>query len=239
MRGNPTTDPLAILAPDAVAVDTVATASLLQWKLLQAGPWRSMDVPPVRREVLLACSWPPWFTYAVWSWARRLEWTESEGDGRAKIGATNVELLVCFVLETGVIPPTSLNKARTADSAPRRFLEPVCLRNLKQNLVAAVRQMERLCGFPIWPRKRRKCFALRSLGRQEACHGTCLRPKFPQLDVMGEMLQKVVRQSSAVPLLQYAAGYVGPVWAWADVQRHWTLTSTAARNTLARALRRG
>ena len=198
-----------------------------------------MDVPPVRREVLLACSWPPWFTYAVWSWARRLEWTESEGDGRAKIGATNVELLVCFVLETGVIPPTSLNKARTADSAPRRFLEPVCLRNLKQNLVAAVRQMERLCGFPIWPRKRRKCFALRSLGRQEACHGTCLRPKFPQLDVMGEMLQKVVRQSSAVPLLQYAAGYVGPVWAWADVQRHWTLTSTAARNTLARALRRG
>ena len=123
-KDQATTDPLAILAPDAVAVDTVATASLLQWKLLQAGPWCSMDVPPVRREVLLACSWPPWFTYAVWSWARRLEWTESEGDGRAKIGATNVELLVCFVLETGVIPPPAYKRPEWRIRPRGGFLSP-------------------------------------------------------------------------------------------------------------------
>ena len=103
----------------------------------------------------------------------------SEGAGRAKIGATNVELLVCFVNETGVVPPLSLEKAQLLQTAPRSFLEPVCLRSLTQNLVAAVRQMERLCGFPIWPRRRRKCFALRVLGRNDACHGVAPASEIP------------------------------------------------------------
>ena len=65
-------------APDVPAnstgqIELVATTALTNWMLQQEGPWISLAVPPVRREVLLACSWPPWFTYAIWSWARRLE----------------------------------------------------------------------------------------------------------------------------------------------------------------------
>ena len=212
--------------------------SLERWCQLATGPWTSFSLPEVRREVLLACSWPPWFTWPLWQWCRSLQWATDEGTGRAKAGACHLELLVNFVLCTGVLPPLSLSDGARLEQAPRQFLQPVCLRALTGNLVAAVRQMERLSHRSMWPQRRKKCFALRELGRTDAALGVKYRPNFSEARCTGQMLQRVLKTSSAEDLLQHVTRFDGPYCLPSDVQRAWRLMTDAARTRLAREVRR-
>ena len=221
----------------SVTVQRTAATSVASWLLQQATGGENWQLPPPPREVLLACSWPPWFTVPLWQWTRGLRWSPDETPGRAKTGTTYLELLVSFVICTGVCPPEGLAPALEQQECPRTFANPVNLRSLTHSMVTAVRQFERLFGRPIWPGKRRKCFSLRALGVQRAHNGVRMRLNFPQEEVTAELHSDVLKASSVLPLQRFARNYVGPCYFSRDLQKTWNLYTQTQRSGLARSLR--
>ena len=59
----------------SVTVHRTAATSVASWLLQQATGGENWQLPPPPRDVLLACSWPPWFTVPLWQWTRGLRWS--------------------------------------------------------------------------------------------------------------------------------------------------------------------
>ncbi|CAE7392400.1 unnamed protein product, partial [Symbiodinium necroappetens] len=147
-----------------------------RWNSLNNGVHVAWDVPPYQREWLLACSWPPWYTTALWHWLQGLKWSTLVPEGRAPPGVAYVELLTDFVFTTGVCPPAG-NRGAT-EPLQGDFSCPSTVRQLTHSLVEAVRQLEKLSAQPLWPERKSKVFALRALGYQTPRIGLKLRPLF-------------------------------------------------------------
>ena len=124
---------------DAAEVDC-ADGSFKGWLQLNDGPFAAGNLPAVPRPVLLACSWPPWFTIPLWSWLRSLEWQVVPPRARARPGITYLELLVDFVVSTGVVPPESREAAAETTVPATQWPRPVTTRAWTHVLVEAVRQ---------------------------------------------------------------------------------------------------
>ena len=196
-----------------------------------------LHLPPAPRAVILACSWPPWYVQPFWHWTRRLKWLPDETSGRAKTGTTYLELLVSFVVCTGVYPPPSLQEAESRQECPRTFPNPASLRQLTHSLVSVADQVARLFGRPIWPAKRKKCFSLRALGVQQANRGVNMRLEFPEADLTADILHKVVRTNSVQTLQHHARDYTGPIVFSTELQKSWKQVTPTERRQLARSLR--
>ena len=57
-----------------------------QWLQLSRPPFRSWQLPLPERAWILACTWPPWLTVPLWHWARSLQWSDEQYEGRAVTG---------------------------------------------------------------------------------------------------------------------------------------------------------
>ena len=232
------------LPPDSVATDRdhtpanlLGTGSAEKWLAQRPTGGSSWNLPTVPRDLVLACSWPPWFILPLWKWASQLRWVPDETPGRAKTGTTYLELLINFTVCTGVSPPTGLTMAHECSTCPRSFPYPESLSSLTQTLITAVRQVERLFGRPIWPPKRKKCFGLRSMGEQRAHQGVCMLAMFPQVDQTAELLNKVLKASSVLPLQAFVKTYEGPCFFSTELQKTWAQFSQTERYRLAKSVR--
>ncbi|CAE7407308.1 unnamed protein product [Symbiodinium sp. CCMP2592] len=211
---------------------------LESWLCLNQGPSAVGNLPDLLRPVMLACSWPPWFTVPLWKWLRALRWQSLPQRGRAPDGVTYLELLVDFVVSTGVVPPESLEQAALVSVPQTTWPRPVTTRTWTHVLVEAVRQLERLSRLQIWGPKRNKVFSLRHLQVATARHGLPCRPIFQQARVVGDLLQSVLRQGSVTPLQQYVRWYTGPWHHDSALQHDWQTLTTANRAALAKDLRK-
>ena len=72
----------------------------------------------------------------------------------------------------------------------------------------------------------------------DAALGVKYRPNFSEARCTGQMLQRVLKTSSAEDLLQHVTKSDGPYCLPSDVQRAWRLMTDAARTRLAREVRR-
>ncbi|CAE7035963.1 unnamed protein product [Symbiodinium sp. CCMP2592] len=210
------------------------------WISLNSRNYISWDVPQYQREWLLACSWPPDYTLALWSWLRSLQWSVRAPHERATSGVTYVELLVHFVFTTGQCPPSRLVAPNVTDTTSDPMLvEPTTVRQLTHSLTEAVRQLERLSGLPLWPERRSKVFSLRTLGQKETRIGLNLRPFFDRATEMVKLLHQVVQQASVQPLSSFCRNLGRrPPSESTDLLRVWHCISTSERANMARSLRR-
>ncbi|CAE7237381.1 unnamed protein product [Symbiodinium sp. CCMP2592] len=211
---------------------------LQSWLCLNQGQSAVSNLPDLMRPVMLACSWPPWFTVPLWKWLRALRWQSLPPRSRAPDGVTYLELLVDFVVSTGVVPPESLEQAVSVSVPQTTWPRPVTTRTWTHVLVEAVRQLERLSRLQIWGPKRNKVFSLRHLQVATARHGLPCRPIFQQPRVVGDLLQAVLRQGSTTPLQQYVRWYTGPWHHDSAIQHDWQTLTTANRAALAKDLRK-
>ncbi|CAE7631403.1 unnamed protein product, partial [Symbiodinium sp. CCMP2456] len=190
----------------AIAVLT-QTAAVDAWLALNSGPFQTWELPPIQRAWVLACSWPPRFVVAVWAWLQTLQWTYLPNKSRAPSGVSYVELLVDFVLKSGMCPPAGLNDSMDAAEEFASLPEvPSTLRQLNHSLVEVVRQLERLSGVTVWPARRGKVFSLRVLGCKAPRIGLCLRPLFDFPTDVVQMLQAVLKEASVEPLRAFCRG---------------------------------
>ena len=208
------------------------------WLQLNDATFTSRCLPALPRDVLLACSWPPWFTVPLWQWLRGLRWTTGPSGGRCPAGVSYLELLLDFTLSTGVLPPESLALATTTMTAPLTWPRPVTLRQFKFVLVEAVRQLERLSGVVLFGPKRNKVFSLRHFHVHLAQHGLPCRPFFRQAHEVGQLLASCLQLGTARPLQDIVRGYTGAWHHNQELQHAWGLLSTANRAVLASSLRK-
>ncbi|CAE7795192.1 unnamed protein product [Symbiodinium microadriaticum] len=129
--------------------------------------------------------------------------------GRCHTGTAYVELLVAFIVSTGVSPPDSLEAAAEVPEPPLQWMRPCTVRQWVCNLVEAVRQLERLAHVNLWGPRRHKVFALRSLGVKEARHGLAQRPKFVQEEIVFDLLYSTVQRNDLEPLRVFLRQYTG------------------------------
>ncbi|OLP81662.1 hypothetical protein AK812_SmicGene37775 [Symbiodinium microadriaticum] len=207
------------------------------WLRLNAGPFQCRQLPDPERAVLLACSWPPWFTIPIWRWIQSLQWNTEPRSGRCHTGSAYVELLVDFIVSTGVSPPDSLEAAAEVPEPPLQWMRPCTVRQWVCNLVEAVRQLERLAHVNLWGPRRHKVFALRSLGVKEARHGLAQRPKFVQEEIVFDLLCSTVQRNDLEPLRVFLRQYTGPWYHSTAVQKAWRSTSATERVALSKSLR--
>ena len=222
---------------DATDIDC-AEGSFKGWLLLNDGPFAAGNLQAAPRPVLLACSWPPWFTIPLWSWLRSLEWQVVPPRARAPPGITYLELLVDFVVSTGVVPPESREAAVETTVPTTQWPRPVTTRAWTHVLVEAVRQLERLGRLQIWGPKRNKVFSLRYLNVHQARHGLPCRPRLRRLQEVGDLLQATLQHGSVVPLQRYVRQYTGPWHHDSALQHDWQMLTTANRAALAKDLRK-
>ena len=151
---------------------------LLLWSRT-TGCERGWMIPGCQPDWMYACSWPPWYTYAVWRWVQSLHWAPLESGRKASDGAVHLELLVNFVVCSGILPPASLEDRRPR--GPQHWPEePRTIRKLTHSLVEITRQMARLSGIELWPARKRKVFVLRDLHKSGSQYGVALRPRWPR-----------------------------------------------------------
>ena len=207
------------------------------WLRLNVGPFQQNDLPDPERAVLLACSWPPWFTIPVWRWIQTLQWNAAPRLGRCHTGTAYVELLVDFIVSTGVSPPDSLEAAAEVSEPPLQWMRPCTVRQWVCNLVEAVRQLERLAHVNLWGPRRHKVFALRTIGVKEARHGLAQRPRFVQEEIVFDLLLSTVQRNDLEPLRVFLRQYTGPWYHSTAVQKAWRSTSATERVALSKSLR--
>ena len=208
------------------------------WLRLNDGIFQATTLPPAPRAVLLACSWPPWFTVPLWRWLQDLRWQQPSAHERAPPGITYLELLLDFVVTTGLVPPESLEQAVRVSEPQLSWPRPVTTRTFTHVLVEAVRQLERLSRLNIWGPKRNKVFSLRHFRVSVARHGLPCRPRLRQPRVVGELLHATLLEGSVLPLQQYVRRYTGPWHHDSAIQHDWLTLTAANRAALAKDLRR-
>ena len=71
------------------------------------------------RDLALASSTPPWFTMRVWHWASTKSW---ETDPATSKGTTTLELLLDFVITTGLCPPVHCSSKDTTWTELKRHV---------------------------------------------------------------------------------------------------------------------
>ena len=192
----------ALLAvPPTAAPGPVPQQGLTAWRQLDSGPFRSFSLPPVRREWLLCSYWPPWFTVPLWNWLREQSWSQNQPTGRTPPGTAYLELLVGFVVGTGVCPPASLEAAGQTAQAPITFNSPLSLRHMIATLISAIKQLERCTKRTIVPPRRKKVFSLRSLGYREPRIGFSARLNVADSDIIGPLLFQVLIEDSFQPMI--------------------------------------
>ena len=229
---------------DGTSVELTATTPstpagrLDNWLQLNDGIFTASVLTPPPRDALLACSWPPWFTFAIWRWLQERRWSDSVRQGRCHFGVSYLELLVDFVVQTGVCPPDSLQASLRDTTQPLFWTRTFTVRQLTHNLVEAVRQLERLSGQRLFGPKRNKVFSLRMLGHQTACHGLSRRPYMKNCETVGALLQSVLAQNSVEPIQRFVQAYTGPVFHQSELQKSWSSLTRANRAALSFSLRR-
>ena len=228
--------PVDPTAPEPTETLAETATGLDRWSSLNTGTYITWDVPPYQREWLLACSWPPWYTAALWHWLQGLKWSTLVPEGRAPPGVAYVELLADFVFTTGVCPPAGNRGA--SEPLPGDFSCPSTVRQLTHSLVEAVRQLEKLTAQPLWPERKSKVFALRALGYQTPRIGLKLRPLFENTKEVGQLLCAVLQQSSVKPLQVFVQSSTVKYTADEQLQRFWSADNPSKRAERARALRR-
>ena len=203
-----------------------------------SGPVQDWGVPLPSTDWLLACTWPPWFSNAVWRWCRELRWAPQQEGGRVFKGAAHVELLVNFAVVSGVLPPIGLAEERRGGHHAWPEL-PRTIRNMTHALVDVVRQLSRLSGVDLWPDRRRKVFALRSIQQYESSSGIQQRPAWLLQEDTFTVLKKVVSTRATAPLENYCRKAAARAYQPADtlVQSYFSMSSSQ-RNTLGRWLKR-
>ena len=226
--------------PDVLPDDTAPgmPRGLDSWLRLNDGIFQATTLPPAPRAVLLACSWPPWFTVPLWRWLQDLRWQQPSARERAPPGITYLELLLDFVVTTGLVPPESLEQAVRVSEPQLSWPRPVTTRTFTHVLVEAVRQLERLSRLNIWGPKRNKVFSLRHFRVSVARHGLPCRPRLRQPRVVGELLHATLLEGSVLPLQQYVRRYTGPWHHDSAIQHDWLTLTAANRAALAKDLRR-
>ncbi|OLP95288.1 hypothetical protein AK812_SmicGene22606 [Symbiodinium microadriaticum] len=195
--------------PDKKQPATQDLEQLATWEQLNEGAFVTWDLPPPSREVLLACSWPPWYTLPVWSWLRQLRWRKTEAIQRRVPGVTYIELLLDFVASTGVLPPDSLAASHREIAAPRLWTRPFSIRMLVHNFVETIGQLERLCGYSLWGPRRKKVFSLQTLNVDAPRRGLQYRPYFRDGLTVGKLLQVVLTTETVDCLQRFVRDYTG------------------------------
>ena len=201
----------------------------------QVGVWA---IPDFDRQWLLACSWPPQFTVPLWAWLQQLQWDQTSC---GSVGVTGLELLVDFVVTTGHCPPVRA----TADGGYLSFREatlyyPVTQRAWVQAVLEAARQLSRLSGHELLPKRRAKVFALRKLGHEQCRGGLQLRPKWQQPEQNLLLLKKILHEGGVQGLIDFARKQDSLTHA-ADRQLlvQYSQMSPNERDVLGRKLRQG
>ena len=222
---------------DEVPTTASSSTCLAKWEQLNEGSFVTWALPPSSREVLLACSWPPWYTLPLWSWLRQLRWRRTEAVHRRVPGITYVELLLDFVVSTGVLPPDSLAASNREATAPRQWTRPFTVRMLVHNFVETIGQLERLCGYSLWGPRRKKVFSLQYLNVDNPRRGLQYRPFIRDGPTVGTLLQKVLVTDSVDSLQRFVRDYTGPVYHSEKLQKTWSSLTRSNRADLAFSLR--
>ena len=192
--------------PPADPTGRPADVQFRAWIQLQPLPPWKPRLPKWQRDWLLATSWPPWFSQAIWGWAMSLQWPVTatvQGVGR---GITYLELLANFV--TKLLPPSGLGDVdvSTAQGVADR---PRSLRQLIQCFMDAIRQLERLSGQRLLPVRQGKVYGLRALGQPQPRIGVAIRPFLSEPSDTCVLLTAVLEAGGITPLQRYAREYPG------------------------------
>ena len=220
-----------------------ATSPAEAWRELDPKPGYLWTTKTLQNDWLVACPWPPWFTFPLWQWLRRLRWELPGAHKGVCNGVTNVELLVHFVASTGVCPPARDPRPEHAgeylDARHTDMPMLVPLREWTAAILTAARSLETVSGCRLLPDRRRKVYSLRTAGVQAPRHGLQQRPVLGQLDGVWDLLREVLHDGGVSPLLASCTEYTGPVFTPPQevCSEHHSL-STQERQRLFRWLRR-
>ena len=199
------TDVLATAGEDLI--DLPLDELVAEWQALP-GSTAPFVVPSWEQDWILACSWPPRFSTAIWDWCRTLQWESPRVTGRPADGAA--ELLTRFVVNTGILPPKTLDKAKRME--PRDFPEcPRTVRQLTYTLMEATRQLSRLSGVALWPKRRRKVYSLRRIHQYQPYYGVSARPHWPEAKLTYTVLRQVLAKQSVGPLEDFSRRHCRPL----------------------------
>ncbi|CAE7513200.1 hypothetical protein AK812_SmicGene15941 [Symbiodinium microadriaticum] len=226
---------LPLVLPDEAPC---AAPSLTGWLTLDPGPFSSWGLPCPDRAWLLAASWPPWFTLPLWSWLRDCCWSQYVYKSRTPHGTSYIELMLDFVLTSGICPPVSLEAAGRMAEAPQEVTAPVAIRQMIKCFVEAVRQLERLSKRKVWPVRRKKVFALRALGFEEPRIGVEARLRLLRPVELGQLMVRTLHEGSAQAILDFVRGSGQRPHPDVSLQNTWQRQTPSDRAKLGRMLKR-
>ena len=222
---------------DYASLEEVSESEQFQrWLELSPVPAQVKVPPRLEQDWLLACNWPPWFTWPLMHWLGQLSWTMPAENPLTQVGTTYIELIVNFVVVTKVLPPAGhedLHPAGSPDFAER----PRTIRQVTLSFVDAIRQLERLSGQTLLPSRKTKCTCLRTVGEATPRIGVHGRPTFPNPERTFQLLEQLLRTSSVDALLPSSQEYSESMKAPAPVISAYGAMPCNRRATLARWFR--
>ena len=221
--------------PEAVPAGSVSLAS---WLSLDPGPFCNWGLPRPDRPWILAASWPPWFTLPLWSWLQTSCWSQYNYTSRTPHGTSYIELLLDFVLTTGICPPASLEAAGQMPEASVNMDQLVAIRPVIKCFVEAVRQLERLSNRKVWPPRRKKVFALRSLGFEEPRIGVEARLQILRPMELGPMLLRTLHEGSAQAIFEFVSSLGHRTHPDLALQNTWQRQTPSDRAKIGRMLKK-
>ena len=141
--------------------------------------------------------WPQWYTSALFFWLKQLRWPTGLPPDRAYAGITFFELLINFVITTGVLPPV---RSHACGQGPWiNLLEatgvmlPVVVREMIVQLLSSVDRIRKVDGIQVWPSPRHhKIRSLQLCDQGSPRKGLLFRPWLPSVQLTSTALKNVL-----------------------------------------------
>ena len=185
-----------------------------QWLALQPrGASWCVDLPfsigqPPRKQPL---QWPDWFLLSLLEWGRLLQWPQTDQTHAYHhlSGITFLELMVNYIVCTKRLPPlrsTWQGLACYVDPLQAEgILQPVVVRELLVNFLAAIAALDKRIRGKLWPSQRHhRLHSLESYGETNGRKGLLDRPFLPHVEETGSVLGALLQNSCGETLRTYS-----------------------------------
>ena len=141
--------------------------------------------------------WLQWYTSALFLWLKQLRWPNGLPPDRTYAGTTFFELLINFVITTGVLPPvrsqTSSQGSWTNLLEATGVMLPVVVREMIVQLISTVDRIRKVDGIEVWPSPRHhKIRSLQPCDQGTPRKGLLFRPWLPSVQLTSTALKNVL-----------------------------------------------